>query len=55
MTHALAAAWIFAALLVVAGGPPVIARLSDDQVLLDVRCLSEEELGAVVAAVRSAQ
>ena len=27
MTHALAAAWIFAALLVVAGGPPVIARL----------------------------
>ncbi len=33
---------------------PVIGRLSDGEVLLDVRCLLEEELGQVADAVREA-
>jgi L-seryl-tRNA(Ser) seleniumtransferase len=33
---------------------PVIARMSDGQVLLDVRCLAEEELAAVAQAVSDA-
>ncbi|XXF80978.1 L-seryl-tRNA(Sec) selenium transferase [Myxococcaceae bacterium GXIMD 01537] len=37
------------------GGPvPVIARMSDGEVLLDVRCLSEEELEPVAQAVGDA-
>jgi L-seryl-tRNA(Ser) seleniumtransferase len=34
--------------------PPVVARVADDCLLLDVRCLSEEELEPVTSAVRSA-
>ena len=33
---------------------PVIGRISEGAVLLDVRCLSEEELGPVADAVGSA-
>ncbi len=33
--------------------PPVIARVSEERVLLDVRCLDEEDLSSVSAAVAS--
>jgi L-seryl-tRNA(Ser) seleniumtransferase len=38
-----------------AGRPPVIARISDDALLLDVRCLSEEDLLQVARAVAAAR
>lgn len=34
--------------------PPVIARVGDDKILLDVRCLEEEDLPAVALAAASA-
>jgi len=37
-----------------AADPPVIGRISEGAVLLDVRCLAEEELGPVADAVGSA-
>jgi L-seryl-tRNA(Ser) seleniumtransferase len=36
-----------------AADPPVIARIADDQLLLDVRTVADSELDAVAAAVRS--
>jgi L-seryl-tRNA(Ser) seleniumtransferase len=40
-----------------AGDPPVVARIAEDHLLLDVRCISEEDLqplaGAVAAAART--
>jgi L-seryl-tRNA(Ser) seleniumtransferase len=33
--------------------PPVIARIADGQLLLDVRCLADEELEPVARAVRT--
>jgi L-seryl-tRNA(Ser) seleniumtransferase len=38
-----------------AGQPPVIARISDDALLLDVRCLNEEDLTQVARAVAAAR
>jgi L-seryl-tRNA(Ser) seleniumtransferase len=38
-----------------AGRPPVIARISDEALLLDVRCLSEEDLPQVARAVAAAR
>ncbi len=32
--------------------PPVIARISDGELILDVRCLGDDDLGPVAAAVR---
>ncbi|MHB8877454.1 MAG: L-seryl-tRNA(Sec) selenium transferase [Myxococcaceae bacterium] len=37
-----------------AAEPPVIARVAEDSLFLDVRCLAEEELGPVAAAVKTA-
>ena len=37
-----------------AAAQPVIGRIADGQVLLDVRCLAEEDLGPVADAVASA-
>ncbi|MFT3836454.1 MAG: L-seryl-tRNA(Sec) selenium transferase [Myxococcaceae bacterium] len=34
--------------------PPVVARISDNQLLLDVRCLNDDQLGAVAGAAREA-
>jgi L-seryl-tRNA(Ser) seleniumtransferase len=36
------------------GSPPVIARVSDEQLLLDARCLAEAELETVAEVVRAA-
>ena len=33
---------------------PVIGRVSQERLLLDVRCLTEEDLGEVAVAVRAA-
>jgi len=35
--------------------PPVIARIADGKLLLDVRCLTEEELEPVARAVQTLQ
>ncbi len=37
-----------------AGAPPVVGRINDGQLLLDVRCLGDDELDGVVIAVRAA-
>ncbi len=37
-----------------AGSPPVVARVSDGQLLLDVRCLADDDLAEVARAVRNA-
>lgn len=31
--------------------PPVVARISEERLLLDVRCLSDDELGPLALAV----
>jgi L-seryl-tRNA(Ser) seleniumtransferase len=36
-----------------AATPPVIARIADEQLLLDVRCLTEADLLLVAQAVKS--
>jgi L-seryl-tRNA(Ser) seleniumtransferase len=37
-----------------AGAPPIVARIVDDEVWLDVRCLSDTELEVVARAVQRA-
>jgi len=37
-----------------AGSPPVVARVSDGRLLLDVRCLDDDDLASVARAVRNA-